>query len=293
MNFPITFVSLTNSENKQFLDDKFIDIDKLIKDKNPRLYLWMPGFLIRYLKRTIRQKDSNEVIRDNKGADGYEFSLDVIKRLDIKVTVEGLENIPKSGGTIFAVNHPLGGMDALAIIKEVYPIRNDLKFVVNDLLLHLPNLKDLFTGVNKHGSNSKESLSALNELFASERAIFVFPAGLVSRRKKGKVADLEWKKTFITRSRKFKRDVIPVHISGELTPFFYRLANFRSRIGIKANIEMLYLVDELFKQKGKSLHIKFGKSIPYNTFDKSKKDPEWAQWVKDKAYALQMTTKND
>ena len=174
------------------MEDKFIDIDQLIRDKNPRLYRWMPRFLINYLKRTIHQNESNEVIRENKGANGYEFSLAVIKRLGIKVEIEGLENIPASGGTIFAVNHPLGGMDALAIIKEVYPIRSDLKFVVNDLLLNLPNLKDLFTGVNKHGSNSKESLTALNELFASERAIFVFPAGLVSRRKKGKVEDLEW-----------------------------------------------------------------------------------------------------
>ncbi len=275
------------------MEDKFIDIDQLIRDKNPRLYRWMPRFLINYLKRTIHQKESNEVIRENKGANGYEFSLDVIKRLEIKVEVEGLENIPASGGAIFAVNHPLGGMDALAIIKEVYPIRDDLKFVVNDLLLNLPNLKDLFTGVNKHGSNSKESLTALNQLFASERAIFVFPAGLVSRRKKGKVEDLEWKKTFITRSKKFHTPVIPVHIDGELTSFFYRLSNFRSRVGIKANIEMFYLVDELFKQKGKTLRIKFGKSISYNTFDKTKKDLEWAQWVKEKAYALQTTVKND
>lgn len=275
------------------MKDKFIDIDQLIRDKNPRLYKWMPRFLINYLKRTIRQKDSNEVIRDNEGANGFEFSLDVIKRLNIKVTVEGMENIPATGGAIFAVNHPLGGMDALAIIQEVYPLRKDLKFVVNDLLLNLPNLKDLFTGVNKHGTNSKESLTALNELFASERAIFLFPAGLVSRRKKGKVEDLEWKKTFITRSKKYKSPVIPVHIDGELTSFFYRLSNFRSRIGIKANIEMLYLVDELFKQKGKTLQIKFGKSISYDTFDKSKKDLEWAQWVKNKAYALQTTVKND
>lgn len=275
------------------MKDKFIDIDQLIRDKNPRLYKWMPRFVINYLKRTIRQKDSNEVIRDNEGANGYEFSLDVIKRLDIKVTVEGLENIPESGGAIFAVNHPLGGMDALAIIQEIYPLRKDLKFVVNDLLLNLPNLKDLFTGVNKHGANSKESLTALNELFASDRAIFLFPAGLVSRRKKGKIEDLEWKKTFITRSKKYQRPVIPVHIDGELTSFFYRLSNFRTKIGIKANIEMLYLVDELFKQKGKTLRIKFGKSISYDTFDKSKKDLEWAQWVKNKTYALQTIVKND
>lgn len=272
---------------------KFIDIDAVIKDKNPNLYRWMPRFLLRYLKRKIHQDEANEVIAANEGKNGYEFSLDVIKRLNINVNVEGIENVPKNGSVIFAVNHPLGGMDALAIIKEVYPLRPDLKFVVNDLLLHLPNLKDLFTGVNKHGANSKESLQALNDLFASDRAIFVFPAGLVSRKKKGKVEDLEWKKTFITRAKKFETPVIPVHLDGHLTPFFYRLSNFRTGLGIKANVEMFYLVDELFKQKGKTLHLKFGKSISYNRFDKTKKDLEWAQWVKAKAYALNNQQTND
>lgn len=268
------------------MEDKFVDIDALIKDKNPRLYRWMPRFLLNYLKRTIHQDESNEIIAANKGANGYEFSLDVIERFNITVNTSGIENVPTEGGAIFVVNHPLGGMDALAIIKEIYPLRNDLKFVVNDLLMHLPNLKDLFVGVNKHGTNTKESLTELNELFASERAIFVFPAGLVSRRKKGLVRDLEWKKTFVTRSKKFKKPVIPVYLDGELTNFFYRLSNFRTGIGIKANIEMFYLVDELYRQKGKTLSIKFGEPIPHETFDRSKKDLEWAQWVKDKVYEM-------
>jgi putative hemolysin len=247
----------------------------------------MPNFLIKYLKKTIHEDELNAAMAETKGMNGYEFSLDTLKRLDIKVEVEGLENVPADGRVIFTVNHPLGGMDAIAIIKEVFPIRKDLKFVVNDLLLHLPNLRDLFVGVNKHGTNSKDSLNDLNDLFASERAVFVFPAGLVSRRKRGVVKDLEWKKTFITRAKKFETPVIPVFIEGELSSFFYRLANFRTAIGVKANIEMLYLVDELFNQKGKTLRLRFGESIPYQTFDKHKKDIEWAQWVKDQCYALE------
>ena len=267
-------------------EDKFIDVDQLIREKNPRLNRFLPGFIKRYIKKIIHQKEVNEVIRDCEGMDGYEFALEVLKRFNIKVSTEGLENVPIEGGAIFVCNHPLGGMDALAIIKEVHPIRPDMKFVVNDLLLHLPNLKNLFTGVNKHGANSKESLTALNELFSSERAIFVFPSGLVSRRKRRKVEDLEWKKTFVTRARKFKKPVIPVLLDGELSNFFYRLANLRSAIGIKANIEMFYLVDELFRQKGKTLPLKFGKSISYEVFDRSKKDLEWAAWVKERTYAL-------
>ncbi len=246
----------------------------------------MPRFLIRYLKRKIHQKESNEVIATNEGKNGYEFSKYIIDYLDIKVEVRGLENLPKEGGAIMAVNHPLGGMDALAIIQEVYTIRKDLKFVVNDLLLQLENLKDLFVGVNKHGANSKEALQRLNAVYGSDQLVFVFPAGLVSRKKKRKVRDLEWKKTFITRSRNFGKKVVPVHLDGELSRFFYRLANFRKRIGIKANLEMFYLVDELFKQSGKTLVITFGEAIESTTFDNSKKDVEWAAWVKEKVYNL-------
>ena len=246
----------------------------------------MPNFVLRYLKKKIHQDDSNQVLADNKDANGYEFSKAVLKELNIKVNIQGLENVPKEGGVIFAVNHPLGGIDALAIIDEVYPLRNDLKFVVNDLLLQLPNLKDLFVGVNKHGSNSKASLQVLNEIFASDQAIFVFPAGLVSRKKKGKIEDLEWKKTFITRAKKFKKNVVPIHIEGELSNFFYRLSNFRTTIGIKANIEMFYLVDELFNQKNKTLNITIHPEVDYKTFTNDKTDLEWAQSVKEIVYSL-------
>lgn len=268
------------------MEDKFIDIEELIRSKNSRLLKRTPKFLIRYLKRKLHEDEVNEFLRDHKGEQAIEFSQAVIERFNIKVEVEGIENVPKTGGVILALNHPLGGMDAMAIITEFKSVRNDYKFVVNDLLMHLNNLKDKFVGVNKHGSNTKESLDALNELFASDQAVFVFPAGLVSRKRRGIVQDLEWKKTFITRSKKYEKSVIPVYIDGELTNFFYRLSNFRMRLGIKANIEMLYLVDEMFKQENKTIRLKFGDPIPHTQFNNSKKDWEWAEWVKEKVYKM-------
>ena len=266
--------------------DKFIDIEKIIRDKNPRLLKWMPRFIIRYLKRTLHEEEVNTALVEYKDLSGYEFCKKIIERFNITVKVEGLENVPKTGGAIFACNHPLGGFDALAIVQEIYPVRPDMKFVVNDILLSLPNLKGMFQGVNKHGTNTKESLEELNRLFESDRAIFVFPAGLVSRRTNWVVEDLEWMKTFITRSKKYERDVIPVYIDGKLSNFFYGLSNIRKFLRIKANFEMLYLVDELFKQRNKIITIRFGKPIPHTTFDKTKKDPEWAQWVKQKVYDM-------
>jgi putative hemolysin len=266
--------------------EKFIDIEKIIAEKNPRLLKWTPRFIIRYLKRILHEDEVNEGIEANKDNYGFDFCVDIIRRFEIKVKTDGLENIPKTGGVIFASNHPLGGFDALALVQEVNPVRSDIRFVVNDILLKLHSLKGMFVGVNKHGTNTKESLAELNALFESEQAVFVFPAGLVSRKLKGKVTDLEWKKTFITRSKKFERNVIPVYIDGKLSNWFYSLAKFRKFIGIKANIEMLYLVDELFKQRNKTITIRFGKPIPHTTFDKTKTDTDWAEWVKGKVYEM-------
>ena len=268
------------------MTEKFIDIDKILTEKNPKLKKWIPSFIVRFLKRVLHQDEINQILIDNINNNDYDFCVSILSKFNIKVNLIGSENIPKNGGAIFTSNHPLGGMDALAIIQEITTYRKDLKFVVNDILLNLKNLKGLFVGVNKHGTNSKESILNLNKVFESDQAVFVFPSGLVSRKSKGVVRDLTWKKTVITRSKKFKKDIIPLHIDGELSNFFYRLSAFRTKLGITANIEMLYLIDETLKQKNKTYTITIGEPISFTTFDKTKTDLEWAQFVKEKAYSL-------
>lgn len=266
--------------------DKFIDIEKLFKDKNPALLKWIPAFVIRYLKKTIHQEEVNEFMLRHKHDNSFTFALNVVKEFNIKVKVKGLENVPKHGGCIFASNHPLGGLDALIAISVLDNVRHDLKFIVNDLLMYITNLQELFEGVNKHGRNNVNSLQQVDQLFKSEKAIFIFPAGLVSRKINNEIKDLEWKKTFITRSRKYNKKVIPVYIDGKNSDFFYNLANIRKKLGLKANIEMLYLSDEMFRQNGNSIGIAFGKPIEPSFFDSTKKDDEWAEFVKQQCYNL-------
>lgn len=265
---------------------KFIDIERVISSKNPRLLKWIPKFLLRYVKKTLHEKDVNEFIEANKHKDSFAFCNAVISDFKIKLEVEGLENIPKSGGAVLTCNHPLGGMDAMALVTIIEPVRKDIKFIVNDILLNLDNLKGMFIGVNKLGKNAKESLKKVDELFATDQLICVFPAGLVSRKKKGKIVDLEWKKTFVTRSKNRNKQIIPVYLDGELSSFFYRLSNIRNGIGIKANIEMFYLVNELYKQKNKTMKVIFGKPIHSSSFTSEKTDFLWAQEVKNKVYQL-------
>ncbi len=268
--------------------EKIIDISKILKEKNPKLERWIPRFIVRYLKRIFHQNEINQILDETKNLHNYEFCLDLVRRFNLKFESRGLENIPVSKGAIFVINHPLGGFDALALVHEIIPIRNDTKFVVNDVLMNFKNINDLMVGVNKHGVKTKESIHKLNELFSSDKAVFIFPAGLVSRRTKGKVVDSDWKKTFVTKAIKYKRDVIPIHIDGELSSFFYRLSNFRKKIKLKANIEMMYLANETFKLKGKSFKITVGKPISYKMFDKTKTNVEWAKEVKKMVYKLKL-----
>lgn len=266
--------------------NKFIDIRKVIGDKNPTLLKRLPNFVISYIERVLHEEEINTFIDENKDTNGFEFSENVLNHFNIQVNSIGLENVSKDQGVILACNHPLGGMDAMALIQSIKAHRSDIKFVVNDILLALENLADLFVGVNKHGKNSTAALQEMNNVFSSGGATFVFPAGLVSRRSGKKIEDLEWKKTFVTRSKKFDVPVVPVFVDGALSNFFYNLSNIRAKFGLKANLEMLYLADEQFKQKDKKIDIYFGKPIPSATFDASKTDKEWAEWVKKIVYNL-------
>jgi len=264
---------------------KFIDVQGLIASKSPRLAKWIPGFVIRYLKRILHQDEINAFLDKHHDLKNAAFCEEVVKYFNITIELHGKENIPKEGPVILAMNHPLGGMDALALVTAIKDERTDIKFIVNDLLMHLHNLSDLFVGVNKHGKNDQSVRQQIMELFASDEAVCIFPAGLVSRKIDGKIRDLEWKKTFITYADKFDQMVIPVYIDGGLSPFFYRLSKLRKFLRIKLNLEMLYLSDEMFKQRDKTIRFIIGKPLYVKDLPKVP-EREQAQLVRAKVYEL-------
>lgn len=268
-------------------EDKFIDIDKVFNDKNPKLKRFIPKFLINYLKRITHQEEINEFISNNKNIYGIEYSEAIIANFKSRYEIIGEENIPKDGRFVFVANHPLGGLDGMVFVAAVGQFFKNLKFPVNDILMNIKNLGEIFLPVNKHGGHSRAAAKAIDDAYASDHQILMFPAGLVSRkRKNGIIKDLEWKPNFIKKARTHNRDIIPVHISGQNTNRFYNLANWRKKLGIKANIEMLYLVDELYLQRNKTITITFGKPIKISDVQPAKKGKKWAQKIKDEVYAL-------
>ena len=264
-----------------------IDIEAVFRNKNPKLARLLPRFILRYLKRIVHEDEINIFLTKHGKKRNLEFIEAVIEEFNVTIQTEGTENFSPSTKYIFAANHPLGGFDGMVLMKIISRYFKDFKFLVNDLLMNITPIADLFIPINKHGSQGIEAALQMEKAFESGAQILTFPAGLVSRKIKGQIMDLPWQKNFITKAIKYQRDIIPVHFSGRNTNFFYRLANLRKFVGIRANIEMLYLADETMKHRNKHLVIKFGKPISWKTFDKSKKPIEWAKWVKERAYALE------
>jgi 1-acyl-sn-glycerol-3-phosphate acyltransferase len=266
---------------------KTIDVQAVLRSKNPRLEKIIPSFVINYLKRIVHQDELNDFLNNWGHLKDARFIGAALEYFKISYKVLGKENIPAGSRYIFASNHPLGGLDGLVFMYELSKYFSNIKFPVNDILLNIENLSGIFLPVNKHGAQAKEAAKALDEAYASECQILYFPAGLCSRKKHGVIKDLQWHKSFITKAIQHKRDIVPAFFSGRNSSFFYNLSNFRNFLGIGANIEMLYLPDEMFRQRGKDITLVFGKSIPWQTFDHSKSPAEWAGWVKSKSYDLE------
>jgi putative hemolysin len=263
-----------------------LDVEKVLYSKNPSLKKIIPGFVLNYLKRIVHQDELNIFLNKWGHLKDAELIEAGLKHFEIKFKVIGSEKIPGEGRYIFVSNHPLGGLDGLVFIYELSMHYPEIKFPVNDILTNIENLSGIFLPVNKHGSQGRNAAISIEEAYSSDSQILYFPAGLCSRKNRGVIRDLQWHKSFISKAIQHKRDVVPAFFSGRNSNFFYNLSNIRKTFGIKANVEMLYLVDEMFKQKDKEILLVFGETIPWETFDKTRSAPEWAEWVKSKSYEL-------
>jgi putative hemolysin len=264
-----------------------IDVTQAIASKNKKLAKWLPRFVIRWIEKLVHQDIINQFLNKHEQEEGIEFAQSVVEDFaQASITVINEELIPKEGRYIVVSNHPLGAIDGLALISLMGKYRTDIKFPVNDLLMVFKQLHDIFIPINKHGRNSADAAKELHNVFISDDLILYFPAGLCSRKINGKIQDLEWKKTIIQKAKEYQRDIIPIFFDGRNSERFYCIANWRKRLRIKVNLEMILLPDEMVKQKGKKFTITFGKPISYTTFDGSKTNKEWAAWLREQTLHL-------
>ncbi len=276
---------VTNNE----ISENFVDIRATFHKKNPKTAKRIPGFVYRYLQRITHEKEVNRVLYKYRDYSGIDFLEKVIiDEFDIKLKVNNLEYFKETERAIVAANHPLGGLDGMALMLVLGRENKNIKFPVNDILMGVPQLRPVFVPINKIKKGSaKQNISNVNEAFMSDAVVPYFPSGMVSRKKRFKgVKDLPWKKSYLIGARNHQRPIIPCHINGRNSNFFYNLANFRSFFGVKANIEMLYLINEMMKQKGKTIEITFSKAINPDQLPPAELDLFTASNMRDFIYQL-------
>ena len=276
------------------ISEKTIDIEQILRGKMGAKARWVPRPLVTWLKRIAHQDQVNAFLWQSRDKVGTEWLEACVTYLDMRLDLRGMENLPdKNDGRLytFVSNHPLGGIDGVAlgaIIGRHYDSR--FRYLVNDLLMNLPGLAPLCIPINKTGHQSRQFPAMVKAGFESDNHMLMFPAGLCSRRQKdGSIRDIPWTKTFITKSVEYHRDIVPIHFGGCNSDFFYRLAAFSDRY-LPFNLAMLFLVDEMYKNVGHSFTVTIGKPIAWQTFDKSKTPMKWANFVQDKVYSLSSNT---
>lgn len=263
-----------------------VDLEKVIADKNPSLARLLPRFVIAYLKRTVHQDDVNRILHSYSHLPPVQFIRASLQDMRISYSSVGIGELDPAGRYLFAGNHPFGGMDGLMLLDELDRYFGPSRIIVNDLLMNVKPLAPLFIPINKHGRQNSAYAQQMREALDAPGQVATFPAGLCSRRTRGTVCDLNWKPSFVKNAIASRRDIVPVYFEGRLSNFFYNLSNLRNFFGIKANLEMLYLVDELFKQQGKHFRIVYGKPVPWQEMAAQGSAAHGCAEIRKQVYAL-------
>jgi putative hemolysin len=268
------------------MDTVQIDLDKIIADRTAKSGKKVPKFIVNYLKRLVHQDEINEILLDGKDLTGAAFIDNALRMMNIRYEVHDAGNIDLDGRYVIVSNHPLGGLDGLILISyfsKTFPDRG-LKVLTNDFLMNLKPIKDIFVPINKFGMVRQDAAREIYELFASEKEVLTFPAGLCSRKVKGKITDLEWKKSSVKKAVESGRDVLPVFFAGQNSNHFYDVEILRKFLGIKFNIGMALLPGEMFKKRNSSMDFYIRKPIPVETFTKDHTYQEWTEYVRNIVY---------
>lgn len=268
-----------------------LDLNDLLKTKAPKLYAKLPRFIIRILEKIIKQKEANAVFAHCEGKRGLTFLISALNFMGINRKIIMVEEIDTNKRYIFASNHPLGCLDGLVIVETTSQLGSESKIIVNDILMNIEPLQPIFIPINKYGKQSQKNSISINDSFEAGDNVIFFPAGFCSRKIKGEIKDIEWRKTFVSKAIEYKRDIIPVFIDNTNSSFFYFVAALREKLGIKFNIEMILLPSEMFRNKVKKMKLIYGKPISYKEIVESGDIPFWVDKIKKECYELKKYSK--
>lgn len=263
-----------------------IDVERVLTLKAPKVRRLVPRFAIEWLRRLVHEREMNHIIENFGQLPPLEFIRAGFDYLGITYTVEGFDRLDPSERYIFASNHPFGGMDGLMLAEIIGSRMGEVRVVINDLLMYIEPLRPLWLPVNKHGRQNPEYVSRMREAFRSDVPVLTFPAGLCSRRSGGVVADNPWRCNFVKQAAATRRRIVPVYVEGALSDRFYRISEWRKRLGVGFNIEMILLPDEMFRQRGRDFRIRFGEPVDWQSLPALGSREKQAEYIREKAYSM-------
>lgn len=217
------------------------------------------------LSHLLHEKDIQEFGKTYPHYHDIDFVEQVLAYFNISYSTRDIEKerIPHEGRVVIIANHPIGSLDALALIKLVSEVRHDLKVVANEMLMAISPLHDMLLPVNNmEGGTAKQHLSAIHSHLAEEGAVLIFPAGEVSRLRPQGVRDTHWNSGFLRIARQVKSPILPVYIDAKNSPLFYGVSM------IYKPLATALLVKEMFKQRRKHLPIRIGELIPFESYQR-------------------------
>lgn len=267
---------------------QLINLESVITNKAPKVRKKLPTFVIRMMERLICQKEMNDILTRLGHNDGAAFAKAMSEDMKVTYTVQGMENLDKQGHYMLVSNHPLGAFDGISYIAVFGDFFPKIKVIVNDLLMYIEPLRSVFLPVNTMGRQKRADMEGVQRAYNDpDTQLISFPAGFCSRYIDGKIQDIEWKKSVIKQSVEAKRDIVPMYFDGRNSTPFYALEWIRRKLGMKFNIGLILLPRQMMKTaRGKHFKIYIGKPIPYQHFNQSKTDTQWAQWLREECYKL-------
>ncbi|WP_428026399.1 GNAT family N-acyltransferase [Arcobacter sp.] len=239
-----------------------VDVEKEIKKKFPKIDIessFINKSLIKIAKKVVHEESINEFLQTNAHKKGFEFVDAVLDNFDFDYTVSSndIQNIPTSGKVVIIANHPLGGLDALCLLKLVGKVRKDVKIVANDFLAGIEALSSLFVPIDNYKRRqSKKDIKAIYDALNADQAIIIFPAGEVSRATAKGIKDPSWNKGFLSFAQHCNAPILPILVDGKNSKLFYTISI------LNKTFSTLLLSNEMFKKKSKRISIKIGEIIP-------------------------------
>ena len=239
-----------------------IDIQKEIEKKFPNINKkdnFLKKSLFKVAKKIVHEDSINQFLTQNAHLKGFEFVDAVLDYFDFDYTVSSsdLQNIPTSGKVVIIANHPLGGLDALCLLRLISQVRKDVKIVANDFLAGFEALNSLLIPIDNYKlRQSKNDIKKIYEALNNEEAIILFPAGEVSRATPKGIKDPAWNKGFLNFAQNSNAPILPIFLDAKNSKTFYTISV------INKTFSTLLLSHEMFNKKSKRIAIKVGQIIP-------------------------------